>query len=114
MAVYWFEDTRNGHVFGIFNPDVAKAFDYDHKNANGPFRPCDAPESLQVENNPEDEKTPENESEAAETTNQSIYEGMTIDELKEELTAREIEYKAKDTKPTLIGLLLKDDANGGE
>lgn len=123
--VFYFVDTRDNaksdKPFGVTNPDAAKKFTKDYNMGEGPFKPV-SDEEYQTNHfdlQREDRNTTENQKEAAaknaELTDMgdvNPYEGMDKDELKDELDAREIEYKKsgpESTNEAYMKLLLADD-----
>jgi hypothetical protein len=127
--VYYFVDTREGaksdQPFGIDNPDVAKKFTREFAIGEGPFKPVDSDEvEYQINRfdlKENDKNTTSNQKAATahnmelvydEEIEPSAYSEMTKAELKDELDAREIEYKTsgpESTNEAYIKLLVADD-----
>lgn len=118
MTYYWFVDTRKAKSapFAIQNKDVAKSWKNEHAVGEGPFKAVEVPEALKEQSQAEaeiDAETGQNEANLIDV-DPSLYDDMTNEELKAELDARLIEYRAKATKVQLIQMLVEDDRNGGE
>jgi hypothetical protein len=124
--VYYFVDTREGakseKPFGVTNPDAAKKFTMEYNMGEGPFKPVNEEEyqTNRFDLIREGKNTTPNQKEAAAKNaelvdmyeNENPYKAMTKDELKEELDARDIEYKTsgpESTNESYQKLLLADD-----
>jgi hypothetical protein len=124
QKVFYFVDTRENaksdKPFGVTNPDAAKKFTKDYNMGEGPFKPVSDEEyqTNRFDLVREGLNTTENQVEAAAKNAELVglddnpYKGMTKDELKEELDARDIEYKTsgpESTNEAYIKLLVADD-----